>query len=207
MHAVYVCNGCGKDLREFFLHFSDDRNKVTKIGQFPPRTIKSNVDVEKLLGEHPEYLRRGQICEEQSYGIAAFAYYRRIVEEVIDELLAKVSGLIDPAELATYQEALDRVKTTRVAAEKIDLVKDMLPSILRPDGINPLRALHEALSEGLHSQTDEECLELAEIVRDSLVFLATQINISTAASANFTSGMKKLLEKKAARNASQEGAA
>lgn len=34
------------------------------------------------------------MCENNSFGIGAFAYYRRIVEEIIDELLySNVKGL------------------------------------------------------------------------------------------------------------------
>ena len=47
-----------------------------------------------LLGEHKDYFRRGLICESQGYGIAAFAYYRRIVEETIDLLLQQISDLM-----------------------------------------------------------------------------------------------------------------
>ena len=75
------------------------------------------------------------------------------------------------AELNQYLEALERTKKTTVTQEKIDLVKDLLPPILRPDGMNPLSTLHSTLSEGLHQESDERCIELAAEVRETLEFV------------------------------------
>jgi hypothetical protein len=138
------------------------------------------------------------VCESQSYGIGAFAYYRRIVEEIINELLDEITDLIPEAEKPAYEEALAKAKETRVTQDKIDLVKDLLPPILRPDGMNPLGVLHSALSEGLHGQTDEHCLELAEQLRQVLVFLVNQVSATRTAAKSFTASMRTLLDKKSA---------
>lgn len=196
VQAVFLCAGCQKSKRTFYLHIHDDRNGVTKVGQYPAWDISGNRQVERLLGEHKSYLRRGLICESQGYGIAAFAYYRRIVEETIDKLLDEVTELLDGGDLERYREALALTKTTRVTSEKIDIIKDLIPPVLRPQGMNPLRTLHETLSEGLHARSDEECLSSAEVVRAVLTFLATQIAASAEAKKSFTSGMRALLDKK-----------
>ncbi|WP_210170417.1 hypothetical protein [Methylobacterium sp. Leaf456] len=198
--ANYVCLGCRTHNRVFFIYLDAASKQITKVGQHPAWTIDSDENIEQMLGSHKNYLRRGQICESQGYGIAAFAYYRRIIEEVIDGLLDRIPALLSDQEKEQYQAALERTKTTRVAAEKIELVKDLMPPILRPNNMNPLKALHEALSEGLHSQSEEQCLELSEVIRGALVFLATQINVSTAAANSFTESMRKLLEKKSGRS-------
>lgn len=149
-----------------------------------------------MLGSHKDYLIKGLVCESQSYGIAAFSYYRRIVEEIIDGLLEEIGGLISDDEKAAYDAALSEVKATRIAAEKIELVKDLLPPILRPEGMNPLALLHGVLSEGLHANTDERCLELAVEVREILTFLASQVAATSAASRSFTERMRTLLDKR-----------
>ncbi|MGJ8536325.1 MAG: hypothetical protein ACSHW2_04165 [Parasphingopyxis sp.] len=194
--AKYGCMSCRKFFRWFYLIFNDDLTAVRKIGQFPAWSIKPNADVSNMLGAYKNYLVKGLICESQSYGIGAFAYYRRIVEEVIDGLLNDIEGLISEADREVYAAALSDVKQTRVAAEKIDLVKDLLPSILRPDGMNPLALLHGILSEGLHSQTDEECLELAVEIREILTFLASQVAAASESSRNFSDRMRSLLDKR-----------
>lgn len=192
----YLCIGCEEVEAFFVVKVANDRKSIMKIGQFPPWDVAGDPSVERLLGERKDYLRRALVSEAQGYGIGAFAYYRRIVEEIIDELLGEVADLIAEAERAHYLEALEQTKKTRVTAEKIELVKDLLPPILRPDGMNPLKTLHETLSEGLHAESDERCLELAMEVREILIFLATQVALSKAAAKSFTSNMRALLQKK-----------
>ncbi|MDW7709045.1 MAG: hypothetical protein SCH98_01125, partial [Deferrisomatales bacterium] len=143
-----------------------------------------------------ELLKKGLVCESQGYGIAAFAYYRRIVEETIDSLLAEIADLIEGPDRALYLSALEQTKRTIVAQEKISLVKNLLPPILRPDGMNPLGVLHSVLSGGLHAETDENCMQDAATVREVLVFLVNQVAASKAAAKTFTAGMRRLLEKK-----------
>lgn len=195
----YVCVSCQSYERNFQIKVSDDRSSILKIGQYPSWDIRGDKNVERLLGEHKSYLRRGLICESHGYGIAAFAYYRRIVEETIDSLLDQIPQLLTGEELQIYNNALAETKKTRVTAEKIDLVKDLLPAVLRPEGMNPLRVLHETLSEGLHAETDDECLRSAEVVRSILTFLAAQIAAAAEARKSFTSGMRALLDRKAAK--------
>ena len=62
--------------------------------------------------------------------------------------------------------------------------------------MNPLAVLHDALSDGLHGRSDEECLALAAEIREILVFLVGQIAATTAAAKGFTGAMRRLLEKK-----------
>jgi len=153
-------------------------------------------NLEKTLNKHSQTFRKGLVCESQGYGIGAFAYYRRITEGIIDELLDSISELIEDEHKSEYLIALEKAKKTRVTQEKIDLVKDLLPTILRPNGMNPLGVLHSELSEGLHASTDEACLENANHIKSILTFLINQIIQSKEASKSFTSSMKSLLEKK-----------
>ncbi|MFT5139810.1 MAG: hypothetical protein ACI9CB_001464 [Rhodothermales bacterium] len=194
--AQYLCVHCQIFRRIFFIKADTDDNWFMKVGQFPSWEIKGDKNIEKLLGNHAGYYQNGLVCESQGYGIGAFGYYRRIVEETIDSLLEEIAELLSEEEQLKYQEALNKTKKTTVTREKIDLVKDLLPSLLRPDGMNPLSALHSALSEGLHAESDEECLEYAETCRTILVFLVNQVAATKAASSGFTASMRKLLDKK-----------
>jgi hypothetical protein len=200
----YRCNHCTDFERVFVLRIGEDRTSIVKIGQHPAWDIHGNSDVEKLLGAHASHYKRGLICESQGYGIGAFAYYRRIVEEIIDSLLEQVGGLLSGEEKIKYAEALAKTKTTRITSEKIELVKDLLPAILRPDNMNPLSTLHEVLSEGLHADADERCLELASAIRQVLTFLTAQIATTTAAGKGFSESMRGLLEAKTAKTAGKK---
>ena len=118
----YKCSHCKEFERVFVLRINESCKSVVKIGQYPPWDIKGNAEVERLLGSHASHFKRGLICESQGYGIGAFAYYRRIVEEIIDGLLDQVSDLLSGEEKIKYAAALARTKTTRITSEKIELV-------------------------------------------------------------------------------------
>jgi hypothetical protein len=201
LRAVYICTHCESFKRVFFFAVGQEKDWLMKVGQFPGWEIKGDPLVEKLLGRHSTHYKKGLTCESQSYGIGAFGYYRRIVEETIDELLSEISGLLSGEDAKNFLAALEKTKKTIVTQEKIELVKDLLPPILRPDGMNPLSVLHSSLSEGLHAKSDEACLEQAVIIREILVFLVHQVAASKASAKTFTEGMRKLLEKKTPKGA------
>jgi len=196
LNIRYACQSCKGFSRQFDIYISPDLDYYYKFGQYPEWEIKMDRNLEKVLGEHSSTFRKGLVCESQGYGIGAFAYYRRITEEIIDELLEKITDLLQGEERDKYLHALKQTKETRVTQEKIDLVKDLLPAILRPEGMNPLGVLHKELSQGLHAETDEKCLERATHIKNILQFLVNQIIHSREVALNFTNSMKSLLDKR-----------
>ena len=104
---IYLCSHCQKFERHFFVLIDKDLKWIMKVGQWPSWDISYDQNLEKMLGTHIDYYKKGLICESQSYGIGAFAYYRRITEEIIDKLLDEVKDLIPEAELPKYISALD----------------------------------------------------------------------------------------------------
>jgi hypothetical protein len=202
VRLAYICTHCEKFERLFFVKIGSDKSGswLMKVGQYPAWEIAGEPNIEKLLGAHSGYYKKGLICESQGYGIGAFGYYRRIVEETIDEMLNEIADLLSGDELVKYNDALAKTKETIVTAEKIELVKDLLPPILRPEGMNPLATLHSALSQGLHAESDDECLDLAQHCREALAFLVNQVAASKETAKSFTSSMRKILDKKATKN-------
>ena len=196
VRAVYLCSACRIFLRFFLVKLSVKGKYAMKVGQEPPYEIAIDKNLSKMLGRYEDYYKKGLICESQSYGIGAYAYFRRIAEEIIDELLESITDLIEEENKEVYKGALEKTKETKVTQDKIDLVKDLLPSSLRPNNVNPLGVLHEVLSEGLHSKSDEECLEDAIYIKDTLIFLVNQILRSEEDKKQFTESMKKLLTRK-----------
>lgn len=197
IHSLeYECTGCLKEKFLCWVEVEAQQKLIRKIGQVPPWSKRPDKNLEKLLSTHQDYYKKGLACESHGYGIGANAYYRRIVEAVIDELLGSITELIEPSEKERYLKAIEETKKTIVAQEKIALVKDLLPAVLRPDGMNPLLILHGSLSEGLHDETDEECLESAKHIREVLIFLVNQIALHRESAKRFTDSMRKLLEKR-----------
>lgn len=202
----YQCAGCRSCLILIYVEFGKTTKEVKKlkttsywirkIGQNPPWEIGMDEKLAELLGIRSELYKKGLTNESQGYGIGAHAYFRRITEELIDDLLDQIYELISPEEKEIYKKALNEAKKTRVAQEKIDLVKDLLPDSLKPDGMNPLGIIHSALSEGLHDLSDEECIEQAAMIRDSLTFLVNQVVKTKNESKHFTESMRRILDKK-----------
>lgn len=206
VRAKYECSACGKAGHIFFIEFVEEKNEkdpshpvgfIRKIGQTPPWSIDMDKKVELLIGKNSEFYKNGLACESQGYGIGAYAYYRRVIEGTIDSLLQSIEGLIEGHDnKQKYQEALEKVKQQRITEEKIKLVQDLLPPSLKTDTLNPLKIIHSSLSEGLHSKSDEECLELAENIKKSLIFLVSQVLANKESKKEFTESLKSLLEKK-----------
>jgi hypothetical protein len=71
----------------------------------------------------------------------------------------------------------------------------MLPSSLRPDGINPLSVLYEVMSVGLHELSDETCLEMAVALRESLTYLVDAVSAQRRRAVEYSQHISGLLEK------------
>jgi len=108
VRIVYLCAACNKFQHFFLLQFADDY--VMKVGQYPPWEITPDKNLTELLGEHRDYYKKGLVCESQGYGIGAYAYYRRIIEEIIDNLLNSIADLIPEIEGEQYKQALEQTK-------------------------------------------------------------------------------------------------
>jgi hypothetical protein len=165
---------------------------MRKVGQNPPWSINMEKNLEKLLEDHADFYKKGLICESQGYGIGAYAYYRRIVETIIDQLLDLIPEILEPDKQQQYNEALIKTKETVSAKDKMAIIKDLLPSSLKAEGHNPLSIIYKSLSEGIHSLSDDDCLVQAELIRRSLNFLIDEILRKKQTLKEYTDSIKKL---------------
>lgn len=198
----YVCKNCGKSPKYFALAVAQETyiktsGRVVKLGELPPFGPPTPPRVMKLVGEDRELFLKGRRAELRGLGIGAFAYYRRVVEEqkvrIIEEV-GKVAVKIRPSEETTKLFAKAKAETQFSTA--IDMIKSAIPESLLIDGHNPLTLLHTALSEGLHAQTDEQCLELATSIRVVLTELAERISTALKEEATLKSAVSRLLNRK-----------
>lgn len=165
---------------------------IEKIGQYPPWDISVDKELQKILADHLEVYKKGLICESQGYGIGAYAYYRRIIEDIIDSLIDSIYSLYNQNDKEKYKAEYVKIKSSKIADEKITIAKVILPDSLRPGGINPLSLLYDSLSKGLHAKNDEECLELAGDIRKMLILLVERIAKEREASKELLEIAKKL---------------
>ena len=78
----------------------------------------------------------------------------------------------------------------------MDMIRDGIPDILRVDGHNPLKLLHQALSHNLHNESDETCLELATHLRVVLTHIAERVDYVLEDQAELKSAVARLTNKK-----------
>jgi hypothetical protein len=73
-------------------------------------------------------------------------------------------------------DTLTKAKDETQFSKAVENIKGALPNALRIKGHNPLTLLHNALSKGLHANSDEECLNLAHHIRVILGELAENLS-------------------------------
>lgn len=206
--SPYYCKNCGQLKRTFALLFREYLNQsneiptdlqVVKIGEFPlfghrvpPRTLR-------LIQPDAEMFKKGMRSESLGLGVGAFAYYRQIVEGQREHLLKEIKKVAvrlntPPEFLKEYDEAMAENQFSK----SIDRIKHGLPQSLLIDGHNPLLLLHNALSQGLHAGTDEECLEIAASIRVVLTELANRISEALKDEQELSQAVTRLMQKKSA---------
>ena len=179
---TYQCSNCqinSKIFSVFVFPEPGNKGKICKFGEIPFYGPQTPSKLITLIGPDREIFLKGRQCENQSLGIGAFIYYRRVVENQKNRILSKILEVIKklnvPQEkIIKFENALKETQFTKA----IDLVKNDFPDILLINGKNPLKLLHSALSEGVHSLTDEECLNLAQSIRIVLAELSERISIA-----------------------------
>ena len=197
----YVCRNCAANIRTFALEvgLSDDgtSGEMYKFGEVPSFGPPTPARLISLIGPDREMFLRGRRSENQGLGIAAFAYYRRVIENqknrIIDEIV-KVSE-----KLGASAEQLADLKAARAEnqfSKAVDAIKHGVPQVLLINGHNPLLLLHSALSEGLHSQDDDQCLSIATSIRVVMAELADRLSQAMKDEAVLNDAVSRLLQKK-----------
>jgi hypothetical protein len=155
---TYQCKLCGKAWVYYL--FSFGAGSLTKIGQQPRPSSRVPQIVARRLGASAEFYRKGLTNLNEGYGIAAVAYFRRVVEDKTNELIEVVADAAAAYSMPEKDVAnLRAAKNEKVFEDKLKIASQAIPEVLKPDGANPLQALHGILSSGIHTQSEEECLE------------------------------------------------
>jgi hypothetical protein len=180
-YIEYQCQNCKENLKGFFLilFFEDDNIEnvdVVKIGEYPFYGPHIPSRLITLIGPDRELFLKGRRCESQSLGIAAFTYYRRVIENQKNRLIDKIISVIETVDKDDASIAkLTLAKSENQFTTAIQMIKEHLPKRLYIQNYNPLTLLHKALSIGVHNLNDEECLENAHSIRVVLTELADRL--------------------------------
>ena len=182
LYLTYQCWNCKKTLKVYSLaakiaRLGQPQGTCYKFGEDPPYGPPISPKLIRLIQPDSDMFMQGRRCENQGFGIGAFAYYRRVVENQknrILERIIKVSEKIGAPEdsINTLRQAM---KVTQFSSA-LDMAKDVMPENLHINGQNPLRLLHGVLSHGVHELPDQQCLTLARSVRVVLGKLSEKLS-------------------------------
>lgn len=207
----YTCKNCGKSKKTYALwaYLNADRKTgfLHKYGEMPEFGPPTPPRVVSVLGAEKDYYFKGRRAENQGLGIAAFAYYRRVVEnqknKIFDEIIRTVKK-VDPTNTSLLVE-LEGAKQETQFTKAVDSIKHGIPQALLIDSHNPLILLHGALSDGLHAKTDEECLEFATSIRIILTDLVERMASALKDTVELKTALSKILKKKNPQTVTEAG--
>jgi hypothetical protein len=210
LQAIYLrfhCRNCERREKIYALlvQIDEQGSAIYKLGELPEFGPPTPPKLISLIRDEREYYVKGRRSENQGLGIAAFAYYRRVVENQKDKIFAEViraSKKVCAPE--TMIAELERARKETQFHKAIESIKPGVPQALLIDGHNPLMLLHNALSDGLHAQTDDECLELATSIRVVLTELVDRTASVLADHAELKTAVSKLVQVKSKKKSTPE---
>jgi len=171
--------------------------KAIKLGEWPPFGPHTPARVIRLIQPDKDTYLKARQAENQGLGIGAFSYYRRVVENQKDRLIDKIMQVAN--KLNAGKEMLDKLTAAKQEnrfSAAVELIKDAMPQTLLISGHNPMSLLHTALSQGMHAQTDRECLELATTIRVVLTDLAERLGQALKEHAEIQTAVSRLMKPK-----------
>lgn len=172
----FECITCGIADISFWVkskQVEDEVLQLTKIGQYPQKELPKSKALSKFFKQDKAEYNKAVVCLANGYGVAAFAYMRRIVENNIVGILDLIQDGVDSE--SPLAKSIAELKTTSPMSDRIRIANNVLPDYLKPDGFNPLGQIYGLLSDGVHSLSDEECLNKATDLQVCLEFLISEL--------------------------------
>lgn len=196
-YLKYSCSNCQNTHKYYSIAvkfnketFSGECVKFGELPQYGPNTPSRLI---KLIGPDRELFLKGRRCENLGLGIGAFVYYRRVIENQKNRILDEIIKVGERTNLKDVKlQKLIEAKNENQFSKALENVKDAIPPSLKINGSNPLSLLHSALSDGLHDQTDEHCLNIASSIRIVLAELSERISVALKDEVELKEAIKKL---------------
>jgi len=202
IYLTYLCANCQRTTTTFALaakiHVAQlAPGQCCKFGELPPFGPPKPARLITLIGPDREEFLKGRRGENQGLGVGAFIYYRRVVENQKNRILAEIIKVAEKlnAEPETVRVLRRAVEETQFS-KALDMAKGAIPQSLLVNGHSPLALLHGALSDGVHGRSDEECLEIASSVRVVLSDLSERLGHALKDEVELTKALSALMNRK-----------
>ncbi|HXJ11722.1 MAG TPA: hypothetical protein VNH19_05555 [Candidatus Limnocylindrales bacterium] len=200
-YVSYVCQLCQEQGVAIFLRriaVGTAETGIQKIGQFPPQSINIPTDVSKRLGDDAELYKNALVCRNHNFGIGALAYMRRVVENKTNELIEVVAAQAESyGTEAAVVAKIRAAKDNKISYdERLRLASEAIPTYMKPDGANPLAAIYGLLSEGMHAKSDQDCLVIADEIKDVFEYVFARLRAEIEDRNSMVEKVKKLVGKR-----------
>lgn len=184
-YISYLCRNCTNEKHTFAICLYYESSKpnellMFKLGQDPAFGERLPDRLLSIAGNERNLFLKGKRAENQGMGIAAFAYYRRIVDAHKDKLFSEIIRVAKlDSQYFDFAQELIALSSESQFTKAVEKIKGAIPESLKIQGESPLTLIYNALSEGLHNESDEECLEIAHDIRVILSALMEKIETAT----------------------------
>jgi len=189
----FKCYTCPSSEYTFFIEVDIENSKIRKVGQSPPWPTNLDKNIARFLGDDADFFKKALKCESQEYGIAAFSYYRRILENSIVKILETLRSILERQGSSSENiKQIDRALKETLMDKKIKIAKNAIPKSFTPNGMNPLTIIYDTLSAGLHRLSEDECLKKSEQIRVALSYLIKILTLENEEQRAFIEAIKSL---------------
>jgi hypothetical protein len=171
-------------------------NDVQKIAEWPPFAPRIPSKVISLVGPDRDLFLKGRRAEIEGFGVGAFAYYRRIIEDQKNRFLDEIIRVA--RRIGASADSIARLEAAKVETQfskAVESVKNAIPRVLYIKGHNPFTLLHDPLSEDLHTASDDVCLRAASDIRLLLVAFAERLTEAMKEQKELDEALTRLLNR------------
>jgi hypothetical protein len=168
---------------------------AVKYGEYPPFGPPLPARLQRLFQGDVELLKKGFRAEKWGFGVAAFTYYRQVLERQRDRLFERI--IEAAAAVNAPQRTIDKLKeakSNRQFSTSLEQAKEVFPESLMIVGQNPMAVLHRVCSEAIHNHTDEECLDIAITTRKLLIAFSERLAEAIKSQTEIEDSLKKLMQ-------------
>jgi hypothetical protein len=149
---------------------------MQKVGQFPAFEIRPEKEIlNYLLDEDKINYSKALANLSIGYGIGAFAYFRRIIENEIKRMIKDIINL-NTEHSTLLSKAYSIYEADHQMSKLISTLNQHIPNSLRDIGDNPIKLLYDQLSGGIHEFTEEECMTKAQSIDIILRYTIKKLN-------------------------------
>jgi len=180
--------------------WSDDKYSsfFSKIGQHPPLEERVAPELARQIdAENLDFYKKGLRCRNFNFGVGALAYLRRVVENRMNDILDRLCAAAAEAGFAADElKGLEDAKRSKRFDDKVAYAAKILPPYLKPGGQNPIDLLHDLASEGIHTKSDVECIEIFDRSRIALEYVLRELQVRKEDAKAFAESLRELAARK-----------